>query len=75
MKKIILSLFLSLFCVSYSFAYDVEVDGVYYNLVDGKAIVTYKGSTYKEMQSYSGSVNIPTKITVAERVFRDQHWR
>lgn len=57
MKKIILSLILSIFSLAYSFAYDVEVDGICYNLVDGNAEVT--------AGNYSGSVTIPSKITVS----------
>lgn len=64
MKRILLSFFFIL-CASVSFAYDVEVDGIYYNLVDGKAVVTYKGNTYDQSISYSESVEIPTDISVS----------
>lgn len=65
MKKIFLSLFLSLFCVTYSFAYDVEVNGIYYNLSEYGAEVTYRGSYFFEVKTYSGSVTIPSKICVS----------
>ena len=44
-----------------TFAYDAEVDGIYYNLIKGKvAEVTYKDQV---SNSYSGDVNIQEKIT------------
>ena len=59
MKRILLSFFF-IICATISFAYDVEVDGIYYNLVDGNSEVTYR-----EGYSYSGSVTIPSKIIVS----------
>ncbi len=47
-----------------TFAYDFEVGGIYYNLIDGKAAeVTYKGPRSDTGQSYSGEVVIPEKVT------------
>jgi uncharacterized protein YjdB len=51
------------FLLSYIFckAYDIEVDGIYYNEnTDGTVSVTFKDSNYN---SYSGNVNIPNVIT------------
>ena len=48
-------------------AHDVEVDGIFYNLVSKFKIatVTYKGSGYREYSNeYSGSVSIPSSINV-----------
>ena len=51
MKKIsfatfILTLLLSMMSID-TFAYDVEIDGIYYNLIKGKvAEVTYKDNKY-----------------------------
>ena len=61
MSTLILSVF---FAVSAS-AYDVEVDGIYYNLnkTEKTAEVTYK-EQYKA--SYSGSVEIPSSIVINE---------
>ena len=44
-------------------AYDVEVGGIYYNLDTSNktAEVTYKNTNYN---SYSGSVTIPSSITI-----------
>ena len=44
-------------------AYDVEVDGIYYNLIEKSkfAVVTYKDEKYN---SYSGEIIIPNSITV-----------
>ena len=58
MRKTVLSLLLTIICSTYSFAYDVEVDGIYYNLNAEKkeAEVTY-GDVF-----YSGSVVIPEFI-------------
>ena len=43
------------------FAYDFEVDGIYYNkLSDSTVAVTYKDKNYN---SYSGDVTIPSSIT------------
>lgn len=46
-----------------SFAYDVVIDGIYYNLnnEDNTAEVTY---VYQYYSSYSGAVNIPEQISV-----------
>lgn len=50
-----------------AFAYDFEVDDIYYNITDEntKTIeVTYQGSSYGEFSNeYSGSVNIPSTVT------------
>ncbi len=50
-----------------AFAYDFEVDGIYYNITDEntKTIeLTYQGSSYGEFSNeYSGSVNIPSSVT------------
>ena len=64
MKKIsfatiLLTLLLSMMSTN-TFAYDFEIDGIYYNLIKGKAAeVTYKDDSYS---SYSGEVVIPEKV-------------
>ena len=65
MKKYFVFLFvllLSLMASTRIFAYDVEVDGIYYNLDTNAKIaeVTYKDETY---QSYSGSIIIPSSFS------------
>ena len=42
-----------------AFAYDAEIDGIYYNLSEGEATVTYRDNNFN---SYSGSVVIPPSI-------------
>ena len=60
---ILLTLLLSMMSTN-TFAYDFEVDGIYYYLIKGKSAgVTYKDDNYK---SYSGKVVIPEKVTFAE---------
>jgi len=60
MKKTILSTLLILFPFLAS-AYDVEIDGIYYNLVKKAHVaeVTYKNTSYN---SYSGNIIIPETI-------------
>ena len=58
MTTLILSVF---FAVSAS-AYDVEVDGIYYNLISkGNVAEVTKGD-----EKYSGSINIPSSIKVSD---------
>lgn len=45
-------------------AHDFEVDGIYYNIINGnEATVTYKGTNYSSYEEYIGSVNIPATVT------------
>lgn len=64
MKKRMLSAILLLLPLIVN-AYDVEIDGIYYNLDSktGVAEVTYKTTDFN---SYSGSVTIPEKFTYGE---------
>ena len=61
MKKLIFSLTLLLVSIAAQ-AYDVKVDGIYYNLDSStkNAEVTYRNEAYN---SYSGAVTIPSAIT------------
>ena len=63
MKKIIVFLFSLILSVVFSTsasAYDVKVDGIYYNLVSkGNVAEVIKGD-----EKYSGSINIPSSIKV-----------
>ena len=61
MKKLFLLLTL-LHCTSMAWAYDVEVDGIYYNLnqTNKTAAVTFKGSSFESHDNdYPGEVVIP----------------
>lgn len=46
-------------------AHDFEVNGIYYNLEDNKAVVTWRGSQYFKgnKTTYSGAVTIPATVT------------
>lgn len=58
MKKILFTLFFALLTVA-SWAYDVEVDGIYYNLnKEANTAEVTKGDS-----KYSGSVSIPSSVT------------
>ena len=65
--KRLLFLFLLTSLSTLSRAYDVEIDGIYYNLKEETktAEVTYGKVNWYMMEnnSYSGSVNIPSSIT------------
>ena len=63
MKKLIVFLFSLILSVVFSTsasAYDVEVDGIYYNLVSKAKIAEVTEGDGK----YSGSINIPSSIKV-----------
>ena len=51
-------------------AYDVELDGVYYNLIGTLAYVTHQGSEDFEPNSYSGDVVIPAQISYNGRTYK-----
>ena len=64
MRKLF-ALLVVLFATTYLWAHNFEVDGIYYNYLDGNNVeVTYKGSypSYYNNE-YSGVVNIPNNIT------------
>lgn len=60
-----------------AFAYDFEVDGIYYNITsmaDLEAEVTYKqleftGYSYKNNRTYSGAITIPSSVNYMNRTF------
>lgn len=57
-------LLVALFCIATAFnawSYDLELDGIYYNLSGSTAIVTYAQDP--SVASYSGNVTIPSTIT------------
>ena len=57
---LLLTLLLSMMSTN-TFAYDAEIDGIYYNLIKGKyAEVTFSA---EGLNSYSGDVVIPEKVT------------
>ncbi len=68
MKKLLSSLCLVLICSTHIFAYDVNINGIYYNLntLEKTAEVTYKSST---SGGYFGTVIIPSSITYNENSY------
>lgn len=67
-NKPILLIFLILFANAFSVsAFDVEVDGIYYELNGDIATVTFKDTQYN---SYSGSVRIPESIN-----YENEHYK
>lgn len=61
MKKLLLILTMLLPLVAN--AYDVKIDGIYYNLSENEAEVTRQMGLNGGIVSYSGVVNIPETIT------------
>lgn len=71
MKKLSITIAcMSLACASW--AHDVEVDGIYYNLIEKakEAEVTFRGASYDDFSNeYSGAVTIPSSIVVNEQEY------
>ena len=63
LSTLLLTLLLSMISTD-TFAYDFEIDGIYYNLIKGKAAEVTYGDT--KSNSYSGDVVIPEKVTYKE---------
>ncbi len=66
-----LLLTVSLCAATASYAHDVEIDGIYYeiNRTDKTASVTYKGDNYDAYDEYQGSVVIPSRITISGNAY------
>ncbi len=64
MKKQLFLWALLLFCTIPTLAHNFEVDGIYYNFLDGDSVeVTYKGSSSSSYSNeYSGSITIPAIV-------------
>lgn len=65
MKQIIhiVLLLLALLLPATTYAHDFEVDGIYYNILDGnEAAVTHKGDYWTSEPSYFGDVVIPSNV-------------
>ena len=64
MKKTLLSL-IALFITVIAFAYDAQIDGIYYNLntATKTAEVTYDGSPYDGADYFQTEITIPSSIT------------
>ena len=66
MRKILTFIFVALLPLVAN-AYDVEIDGIYYNFSGDEAEVTYETTSYR---SYSGDVVIPEFVTYNGRNYR-----
>lgn len=66
-----LLLIVSLCAATASYAHDVEIDGIYYeiNTTDKTASVTSKGDNYDASDEYQGSVVIPSHITISGNTY------
>ena len=62
MRKLF-SLFLSLVATTSLWAHDFEVDGIYYNHLDGNNVEVTRGDFYNSYSGYSGTVIIPETVT------------
>lgn len=60
MKKFITFILCTIFSFSVSYAYDAEVDGIYYNLIKKGKVAEVTSGSYK----YSGNIQIPSTIKV-----------
>ena len=71
MKRFLLLITAVMLFVVASWAHDVVVDGIYYNLdeTNNTAEVTYKGDSYNSYDEYSGSVVIPSSITYNSEIY------
>lgn len=66
MKKLLNTtiLMLALLMPTFATAHSFEVDGIYYNIKDNEAAVTYKGSSYNQNSDrYTGDLTIPATVT------------
>ena len=62
MKKTLL-LFVALFTATIAFAYDIEIDGIYYNLDHNNKIAEVTDRDQYNIYNYYGDITIPEKIT------------
>ena len=70
MKRILLLFSALMISISALWAHDVEIDGIYYNLSNKTAKVTYRGNDeFEYSNEYSGSVTIPEAITYNSEVY------
>lgn len=68
MKELCFKAILLCFCLLLgfnAFAYDAEIDGIYYNFSGDEATVTFKhlDDTYKYHSNYSGNILIPEVVS------------
>ena len=69
--KNFLSIFLALMAPIYLWAHDFEVNGIYYNHLEGNNVeVTFKGSNHNEFfDYYVGAVTIPETVTYNDSTY------
>ncbi len=70
MRKQVTLLALMLLCTLSTFAYDFEVEGIYYNILNDTSVaVTHRGEGDTYIASYSGDVVIPQSVTYNEATY------
>lgn len=60
---LLIPLLLALLLPATALAHDFEASGIYYNIVNGEAVVTFQGTSYSQYDEYSGSVVIPSSVS------------
>ena len=74
MRRLLAYIFLLTSSTLHLFAYDVEVDGVYFNVIGSRAYVTHRGASGSmEANSYSGNVVVPEQITYRGKAYTVFH--
>ena len=71
MERLLLLISAFMLSIVASWAHDVEIDGIYYNLdeTNKTAEVTYRGISDMEYNEYSGSVTIPSSVTYNSNIY------
>ena len=72
MNKVTLSLVILLLIPIIAYSYDVETNGIYYNLNGSNATVTYPNTaepSTNNPSTYSGSITIPPTINIGEKQY------
>lgn len=61
--KLFTTLAFSLLSIGTAFAYDAEIEGIYYNFIDGEAEVTFYAEGSDNREAYKRNVMIPEEVT------------
>jgi hypothetical protein len=70
MKKLF-TLLVAALCTMITWAYDFEVDGIYYNILDENNVeVTFQGENFFRSEKYTDSLKIPESVTHDTTIYR-----
>ena len=70
MKRTLFVLFSALMQI-WAFAYDWEVNGIYYNIIGKDSLaVTYAGTSYKAVKEYSAEIVIPETVCIENTYYK-----